>query len=156
MNELDKNDAQSLMAKAAACFRETRKSIVEGMGYLYQIHETGAWSVGGWSSFGEYCEQACGVSQSFASKLISVHKHYVNNGVDVLRLRAVDAEKLYLASSLPGTPEEQVIKAETLTRQEIKDELASGVDGDCEHPTRITICSRCHRKVDEKKETVEG
>ena len=138
----------NILVKAAECFDGVRKRIAEGMAYLYEISEKKLWEEGGYGSFGEFCEGSCGISASFGSKLVKVYEHFVVNGkLSQRKLGSVDAEKLYLATSLPGTPDKQLVKAETWTRQEIRDELASGENGDCGHEEKIMICKRCGKRV---------
>lgn len=145
MNEIE-ND---ILLKAARCFEGVRQRISEGMGYLYEISEKNLWDNGQYSSFSEFCESGCGISKSFASRLLTVYKHYViEGGVSQRNLELTDPDKLYLAIGLPGSPDKQLVKAETLTRQEIKDELASDENGDCTHEKTIIICARCHKRIE--------
>ena len=138
-----------IINKAIECFVSARQRISEGMGYLFQISEKNLWDNGEYSSFGEFCEQGCGISAATGSKLVKVYRHYViEGGLSHAKLQRIDAEKLYLAVSLPGSHEKQLVKAETWTRQEIKDELASGEFGDCQHEKVIKICSRCHKRIE--------
>lgn len=61
------------------------------------------------------------ISDSFASKLITIHRVLVlEGGLSQEKLEGIDQEKLYLASRLEGTPEEKLAKARTLTRSELK------------------------------------
>lgn len=77
---------------------------------------------GRYSSFGEFVENGLGKSQGWASKQLAVYRHFhLEGGIgqDALEL---DTEKLYLASKTEGTPEEQLSRAKTLTRSELKQE----------------------------------
>jgi hypothetical protein len=93
-------------------------------------------------------ESECQISASYASKLVKTYEHYViQGGLSHAKLKATDPEKLYLAIALKGSPERQAVKAETLSRQELKAETHE-VDGkDCEHLTTIKICANCHARV---------
>lgn len=136
-----------VLQRAQECFSGVRQRIAEGMEYLYIIQADKLWDNGQYSSFGEYVEQGLGISEGMASKLIKTYKHYILNGsLSQRNLEGVDAEKAYLAISLPGTPEEQLIKAETLTRREIKEQLVEETHGPHEHilgPERWGKCTVC-------------
>lgn len=137
------------LKKAEECFSDVRQRIAEGMKLLHQISTNELWKDGGYSSFNEYVEQGCGISAGFASKLVKVYQHYViEGGVSQRNLQQVDAEKLYLAVGLVDDIQNKLVKAETWTRQEIRDELASKDGVDCDHNCpHITICSKCHARI---------
>lgn len=117
---------------------------------LWRIQESKAWE-SRFSSWNEFVESSDGLgkSASWASKQITVHKHYVIDGkVSHAKLENIDNERLYLAIKLPMSPEEQVVRAETWGRSEIKAELASKGGADCSHDCEhVTICTRCHSRV---------
>lgn len=74
-------------------------------------------------NFGQFVEEEFGMSQSAASKLLSVHRVYIlEGGASPETLEQVDAEKLYMSASLEGTVEEKIAKARTLTRSELRQE----------------------------------
>lgn len=144
-----KNEITDILREAIKCFQSARQKVAEGMKYLYEISEKELWNNGEYNSFAEFCETGCGISKGFASKLLTVYKHYVIEGkVSQRNLSEVDPEKLYLAVSLPGSHDKQLVKAETWTREELRDELASGDDGDCKHENIIKICTRCKKRVE--------
>lgn len=138
----------TVLTSAIDCFKGARNKISEGMRHLYNISESRLWDNGEYSSFGEFCETGCGISESFGSKLIKIFKHYsIVGGIPEDRIANADSEKLYLAINLPGTPDTQLLKAETLTRRDIKDSLAEKDGVECAHEQTITICAGCHRRV---------
>lgn len=140
--------ATTKLESAIACFQGVRTKISEGMKHLYDIAESKLWDNGQYSSFGEFVEEGCGISESLASKLLKIYKHYaVEGGIEYARLSNTDSEKLYLAIGLPGTPEEKLNRAEMLTRRDIKDSLAVKDGVECTHDTLIQICAHCGRKV---------
>lgn len=136
-----------ILDKAARCFKDVRKSLVEGAAFLHKISNERLYE-GTYSSFGEFCEEGCQISQSFAAKLIKVHEHYILKGnVPRSQIGNIDNEKLYLAIALKGTPEEQALRAQTWSRSEIKAEIASKGGAECIHEHTVTICSKCHARV---------
>jgi len=138
----------NILEETAACFTAARKNLIQGASQLYKISQEKLWDNGQYSSFSEYLNGECQISDSFASKLITVYTHYVvTGGVSQIKLESVDYEKLYLAAKLPGSVEEQAVKAETLSRSEIKDELASKDGVDCPHTNLIQICAHCGKRV---------
>lgn len=138
----------TILTDAAKCFTTARQNIYEGASLLYRINEENLWKEG-YDSFGEFIEQECQLSQGYASKLIQSWKFYiVEGGLSHEKLNGVDAEKLYLALKLPdGTPEKRLIQAQTLSRQELRAELAEKDGVDCLHEKTITICASCHARV---------
>ena len=144
MNEI----TNSILQETAKCFTAARKNLMQGAAQLYKISKEDLWDNGQYSSFSEYLNGECQISDSFASKLITVYTHYViNGGVSQIKLESVDYEKLYLATKLTGDAEEQAVKAETLSRSEIKDELGSKDGVDCAHTNLIQICAHCGKRV---------
>ena len=138
-----------IIEKTIGCFKDARQRVAEGMQYLYEINKSDIWDNGQYSSFTDFVESGCGISRGFASRLLSIYQHYVIEGkVSQGNLFDIDAQKLYLAIKLPGSPSNQLIKADTLTRRELQDELASDEFGDCTHEHTYTLCSRCHKKIE--------
>lgn len=145
MNELENN---TILINAKECFDTARLKLMQGAEYLYLISKGNLYE-GAYSSFGEFVEQGCQISQGMSSKLIKVYEYYVvNGGLSHAKLTEIDSEKLYLALNLPGTPEEKMVRAETWTRSEIRQELASKDGVDCTHDCpHVTICSSCNARV---------
>lgn len=144
-------EVQNVLGKAADCFKHARGNLMQGARYLHQISTQELWQ-GAYSSFNEFLETECQISPGYASKLIKSYEYYVvGGGISLAKLQSVDPEKLYLAISLPGrNTDEKLVKAETWNRQELKDELASGPDGDCSHKVLIIKhqCKACSRFID--------
>lgn len=137
----------TILKDCAVAFKSARQGLLQGAALLSTISKDKLWE-NDYTSFGEYVEQECQISQGYASKLITAYEHYVvQGGLSHAKLSATDPEKLYLAIKLIGTPEEQAVKAETLTRTELKQEIVSQDGVECAHPTHITICSQCHVRV---------
>lgn len=137
----------SILKDTARLFAQVRKDIFTAAQALYLISSRELWK-GEYASFGAYVEQECQISPSFAAKLIAVWGHYIVEGkVGLGQLRHVDSEKLYLAMRLPLKAEEQLLRAQSWTRGELKAELASRGGVECDHESQITICARCHAKI---------
>lgn len=130
------------LEKTIALFRQIRSGIVEAMQNLYAIHESGEWE-SKFSSWGEFVESEDGlaISQGFASKLLTVNKHYlIEGGMTPDSIQGIDYEKLYIASKLPGEPAKQAEMARSLTRLELKETK----NDDAPHePTWVEFCSVC-------------
>ena len=136
--------SQSILHKAADCFIGVRKQFIEGAKLLHKISTEKLWE-GQHGSFGEYVEQECQLSQSYASKLVQLYQYYaIEGGVSHAKLAAVDPEKAYSAMKLKGNPERQLAPALTLSRQELRTEVA---DKGEEHAHEyIEICVKCHKR----------
>jgi hypothetical protein len=93
------------------------------------------------TDWGDMIRDEFDISESFASKLISIHKAFViDGGISQEKLEGIDGEKLYLALKLEGTPEEKIAKAATLTRREIREER---VDDGHEHSGETVVIHKC-------------
>jgi hypothetical protein len=139
--------SNTILVRAAKCFVSARQGLIEGASLLHEISTKGLWK-GEYGSFGEYLERECQISQSFAAKLIKVYDTYAIQGqVSPEKLKEIDSEKLYLAIGLPGSAGDRLARAETLSRSELKAELASDENGDCQHESIINICAACHARV---------
>lgn len=128
-------------------FQKARGSVVEAMPLLYKIASENLWEEK-YSSFGEFCDD-CGISRSQAGRLVKVYSAYIiEGGLKPREIRAVDADKLYLALGLPGSTESRLNKATTLSRGELKEELATKENGDEHDCEAIKCCRVCWRRMD--------
>lgn len=106
---------------------------------IYKIFEEKLWE-GRYSSFGEFVEGGLGKSQGWASKQLAVYRHFhLEGGIDQEALE-LDTEKLYLASKTEGTPEEQLSRAKTLSRSELKAEKNEAQPHKGEFRSVCTVC----------------
>lgn len=134
-----------LLQETKEAFANVRGSVVVAMQRLYKVHESDAWQ-GVCSSWSEYVESELGISQSFASKLLSVNNHYlVQGGLDPEIIAGIDYEKLNMVRSLPGTLDEHLSMARTLSRKEIRDSFGESIK--CEHPKTYVICADCGTRI---------
>ena len=111
---------------------------------VYSVYKNELWA-GRFSSFGEYVESedGLGMSQGYASKLRQVEERFViEGGLSPEKLEGIDYERLYAASKLPGTPEEQLEMARTLTRREIRE-----TKNEIEPHEHSAICGICRMKL---------
>lgn len=136
-----KDNATDLLLDTKDSFRDVREKIVHAMQNLFKVHESKIWeSVA--SSWGEYVESELGISQGFASKLLSVNRHYlIEAGLYPEKLEGIDYEKLYLAAKTEGSVEEQLARAKTLTRAELKQEKN---EKDPHTPNFVELCTECY------------
>lgn len=137
----------NLLQRASDCFKAARKNLLRGAALLYEIDQTKEWEEA-YSTFGEYVEQECQISPSFAAKLLQVHGYFIEqHEFKGERLEGVDMEKLYMAIRLKGTPQKQLAAAQTLSRHELRQELAMNGTEECLHEHKITICAKCGSRV---------
>jgi len=133
-------ELSNLLQETRKAFADIRGSVVVAMQKLHEVYESKAWE-GVASSWSEFVESDLGISQGFASKLLSVNKHYVlEGGYSHANIANIDVEKLYLAAKSGGTPAEQIEKAKTLNRSELRQEREETKDHEHEY---IEICKHC-------------
>lgn len=117
-----------------------RGSLVHVAQNLHVIKTSGEWQNHA-SSWGEFCEDTLQVSQSQASKLLAIHQYFVIEcGKSVDDLAGIDYEKLYAVKSLTGSVEDQLTKARTLSRRDLKEEKN---DEEPHEHVPIEICKVC-------------
>lgn len=132
----------NLLEETKEIFATVRSSIVLAMQKLHAVKEQGTWEeVAG--SWGEYVEGELGISQGFASKLLTVNRHYLLQGVSPEKLEGIDYERLYLARELHGSIEEQIEKARVLTRSELKLER-NDAEPVPHTPEWVEFCKTCN------------
>lgn len=132
--------SDNLLVLTKKAFSSARKSMVQAMQYLHAVYEEDAWKEVS-TTWGEYLDTELGIAQSQASKLLSVHKYYLLEGeLEPDEIAGVDYEKLNAARSLPGTPEENLAKAKTLSRRELKEERNDTEETPHEHIPCCAIC----------------
>lgn len=136
----------NLLDQTEQLFHSARLSLIEAAAALYEVRRTEAWKerYENWQDFLE----TISVSQSQASKMLYVFEHYaIEGGVSHAKVAGTDLEKLYLATGLEGTPEEQVEKASLLSRSEIRAQRVYEERGEEHEHMPITICSVCHTRL---------
>jgi hypothetical protein len=108
---------------------------------LFKIFSEKTWQ-GRFSTWGEFVEEGLGKSQGWASKQLTVHEHFTLKGGIPTEDLNIDTEKLYMAARLEGSTEEQIEKARTLSRYELKQERND--EAPHEH---VPICAICRVRL---------
>lgn len=136
----------NLLTKCKEIFNDARQSIFNGIVLLHTISTEKLWE-GSYSSFGEFCEQELQLHPTQASRYLKAYEHYVIQGkVEFSQLKSVNPERLYLAASLNGSPEEQLVRAQNWTVEEIRLELREQKVGKHEHDwyeLHLRQCKTC-------------
>ena len=119
---------------------------------LFKIHEEKLWK-GEYDSYPEFLESAR-ISESQASIFANIHKYYVlEGGVKEERLAQIGYSSLHAALPLIERDgiEMAVVKASTLTRQEIVRDVRDP-DDVCQHTKVIKICAECNKRIYDQEE----
>lgn len=133
----------NLLEKTEQLFSNARFSLIEAAAALYEVRRTDAWKER-YETYQEFLTEI-DVSQSQASKYCTVIEHYIENGqLSLANISSVEIERLYLAKSLEGTPEEHFEKALVLSRSELKEQKVFEDTGE-EHAHEY-YCRICHKK----------
>lgn len=133
----------NLLDNTIAIFEAVRASMVQAMVNLHEIKENELWRER-FTSFGEFVEspEGLGISQGFASKLLTVHKTYLlEGGIAPEKLEGVDYERLYLARNIEGDAELKLESAKTLNRAEIKQNVSEAQPHEAEWVEYCKVCN---------------
>lgn len=134
----------TLLTRTEALFLSARKTTIEAGMALRECLTQEAWKER-YETQREFVE-ALGLSAGSASKLLTVVEHY--ESVSPAKLASVGVEKLYLATNLKGSPKEQFLKAESLSKREIQAQKVYEDTGiECSHLETYTICKNCHHRL---------
>ena len=131
---------------------ETRGLLTRGKELLVQVaynlktlKDSEEWQKYGHETFPKFCQEELELSQSACSKYLSVAGYFAEK-YQPEEIGPTDIEKLYLAAKLPGTPEENLSRAKTWSREDFKSENAETLG---EHtPTWVTYCDDCKVRQD--------
>jgi len=104
---------------------------------LAQIQKSDAWK--GFKTFPQFCEDELGIGQSQTSKLLTIADYYLDK-YSPEEIGPTDYEALYMATRLPGSVEENLAKAKTLKRSELRAERQETAP--CEHDFEF-FCKHC-------------
>ena len=117
----------------------TGKKVMVQVAYnLSKIRESNVWAE--FKTFPQYCEEELGIGQSQTSKLLTIADYYLEKFTPE-QIGPTDYEALYLSAKLPGSVEENLAKAQTLKRSELRlerDEVAP-----CPHSNVSPTCTDC-------------
>lgn len=121
-----------------------RVSLFRAAASLYRIREENLFSAK-FESFNDYLEDI-DLDKSQASRLLTAYEHFcVKGGIEPTQLEAINPEKLYLATALDGSIKQQLTKAKTLTKQELRAERHEEKHGEC--TDHVPICAKCHQRL---------
>lgn len=118
---------------------------------LYRIKEEKLWE-GSYDSYSEFLDSAQ-INHGHASILASIHKHYIiDGGKKQETLAGIGYSNLYEAIPLieKDGVDTAIVKASTLTRSEIKDEVRDVEHGEHDHivgDERWGVCKHCGKFV---------
>lgn len=127
----------ALIQETRDLWNQGRKVMIQVAFNLSKIRESDAW--GDFKTFPQFCENELGISQSQTSKLLTVAEYFLREYTPE-QIGPCDYEALYMAAKLPGTVEENLAKAKTLKRSElraVREEIAP-----CEHSFK-RFCEYC-------------
>jgi len=142
MNELSLNDA--LIIQTRDLIHAVQGSLIQVAVNLHKIKSEGLWEAKA-ETWSQFTESELGISQSQASKLLAIHEHFIlKGGYSPDNLIGIDYECLNMARNLSGTVEEQLSKAKTLTRRELREEKNEEVPHEHEP---IQICRKCSLRL---------
>lgn len=133
----------SLIEQTRSLLNAVRGSSIKIGENLYTLKQ----SLEAGTDWGNLLRDSFDLSESQASKLITVYKLYVlEGGISPAKLEGIDTERLYLAKSLEGSVEEKLAKATTLTRRELREERVD--DGHVHSGELVTIHRCCGMRAD--------
>lgn len=121
MNEL--TAPQQLIENTKELWNTGKKVMIQVAWNLLKIRESGEWEKYGHKTFQQFCQEELDISQSQTSKLVQVADYYLQQ-YSPEEIGPVDYERLYASTKLPGTPEENLSKALTWSRDDFKKEKA--------------------------------
>lgn len=127
----------TLIAETKALWNQGKKVMIQVAWNISQIQQSDAWRE--YESFPKFCEAELDIRQSTTSKLLTIASYYLKE-LSPEQIGPVDYELLYASTMLPGTVEENLAKAKTLTRRELREELN---DSEPHEHLPITICKHC-------------
>jgi predicted nucleotidyltransferase len=130
----------SLLTQTKQAFADVKSSVVVAMQKLYEVQQSEVYLEVA-DSWNEYVQSELGISQGFASKLLTVNRHYlIEGGMAPEDIAGVDYEKLYLARDLEVPMLEKLESARHLTRRELREASSEQVH---EHSGETTLIHRC-------------
>lgn len=141
------NVSTQVLDKCAELFQAGRKNLLAAAGLLYKIKQEELYKVQ-FETFTEYVEEQCLMDIGQASRLLTTFEHYVvKGGLEPAQLAEINPEKLYLARSLEGSPQQQSVKALTLSKQELKSQRILEQTGEEHEHEPVSICKTCHQRL---------
>lgn len=134
MNEI----TTGLLEETRELWNTGKKVMVQVAWNLFQLRELGDWKESS-DTFPKFCDEQLGIKQSQTSKLLTIADYFLREKTPE-EIGAIDYELLYAAAKLPGTVDENLAKAKTLTRDDLKKEKAEVAP---HTPDWCTYCATC-------------
>lgn len=122
MNEI--TIVEELVETTRSLLTRGRELLVQVAYNLHTLRESGEWKETH-ETFPKYCQEVFELSQSTTSKYMAVVEYFSAKFLPE-DIGPVAIENLYMAAKLPGTPEENLSKAKTLNRSELRSESVDG------------------------------
>ncbi len=131
--------SNNLLEETRALWNQGKKVMVQVANNLIKIREGEEWKSYGHDTFQKFCDVELDIKQSQASKLLIVGEYFLKEYTPE-QIGSIDAERLYAASRLPGTVEQNLAKARTWSRSDFKENAAQLDPHEIE---RVTYCKKC-------------
>lgn len=133
------NETSITLIEETRSLLKTGKELLVKVAYnLHSLRESGEWK-GEHESFPKYCQEEFELSQSSTSKYLAIADYFSQKYLPE-EIGPVDIEKLYQAAKLPGTPEENLSRAKTWSRDDFKQNKSETEP----HPfERVCYCKVC-------------
>ena len=129
---------EELVEETRGLLTRGKELLVQVAYNLYTLRESGEWK-GEYDTFPKYCQEVFELSQSTTSKYMAVAEYFSAKFLPE-EIGPVDIEKLYQSTKLEGSPEENLSKAKTWSRDDFKQNKGE-VDP---HPfERVCYCKVC-------------
>lgn len=130
---------ETLIAETRELWNAGKKVMIQVAYNLLKIRDSEEWEKYEHKTFQQFCQNELDISQSQASKLIQVADYYLDKYTPE-QIGACDYERLYASTKLPGTPEENLSKALTWSRDDFKKEKAELTPHDFKEVCYCSIC----------------
>lgn len=127
-----------LIEETRSLWNTGRKVMIQVSANLAKIRESDAWA--NYKTFPQFCEEELGIGQSQTSKLLTIADYFLREYTPE-QIGPTDYEALYMATKLPGSVEENLAKAKTLKRSELRQEHQELEPHAFES---LEICKVCH------------
>lgn len=142
MNEITL--VEELVEETRGLLTRGKELLVQVAYNLHTLRESGEWKETH-DTFPKYCQEVFELSQSTTSKYMAVAEYFSGKFLPE-DIGPVAIENLYLASRLPGEPEENLSIAKTWSREDFKSQAAEDMG---EHePVWVTYCDKCKKRQD--------
>lgn len=135
---------QDLIAHTRELWNTGKKVMIQVAWNLAQIQKSDAWK--NFKTFPQFCEDELGIGQSQTSKLLTIADYYLEK-YSPEEIGPTDYEALYMATRLPGSVEENLAKAKTLKRSELKQTAVT--EGHVHSGKIVQIHACCGMRVNE-------